>query len=129
MDFVDRLGWRICGSKLHGNRNQVITVYSNGFSRNPLGLKSQLNLQHRNQTNSQQQYPLVIKHGNGKSPMNGGVNRKITYFYYKFLWTIFPQTMFDYRRIILLPESRNPISSLTLGPASFAQSKGHRPSG
>ena len=24
-------------------------------------------------------YPLVVKHGNGQSPMNGGVDRKITY--------------------------------------------------
>ena len=38
-------------------------------------------------------YPLVMKHGNGKSPLNGGFNRKITD-----KWSVFV-AMFDYRRV------------------------------
>ena len=42
--------------------------------------------------------PLVLKHGNGKSPVNGGFkifHRKVVY-----TWSIFQQTMFDCRRVV-----------------------------
>ena len=40
-------------------------------------------------------YPLVIKHGNGKSRINGGFGRKITE-----KWSTFRcHAMFDYRRV------------------------------
>ena len=38
--------------------------------------------------------PLVVKHGNGTSPMNGGFSRKITD-----TWFSFQQAMFHDRRV------------------------------
>ena len=40
-------------------------------------------------------YPLVIKHGNGKSPVDKGFNKKITD-----KWSIFQHAMFDYRKVL-----------------------------
>ena len=41
-------------------------------------------------------YPLVIKHGKGKSPVNGCFNRTIT-----LKWPIFQPVMFDYQRVAI----------------------------
>ena len=41
-------------------------------------------------------YPLVIKHGNGKFPMNGGFRRNITG-----KWSIFQHAMFDSRSVAI----------------------------
>ena len=59
-----------------------------GIRTNKTGQMSQLNL------STKSAYPLVIKHGNGKSPVNGSFNRQISY-----KWSIFQPAMFDYRRV------------------------------
>ena len=41
---------------------------------------------------NQATYPPVIKHGIGKSPMNGGFNRNITDFYGPFSIAMFDDT-------------------------------------
>ena len=47
-----------------------------------------------NSSPPRKEYPLVIKHGNGESPMNGRFRRKITD-----KWSSFQHAMFDYRRV------------------------------
>ena len=59
--------------------------------------------QYCSQLKSEQQYPLVIKHGNGKSPMNGGLNRRIT----KKKWSKFSIAMFDCHRVAPPRSSRS----------------------
>ena len=50
--------------------------------------------QHSKETIEQKLYPLVIKHGSGKSPINGGFNRK------SMINGPFCIAMFDYRSVI-----------------------------
>ena len=47
-------------------------------------------------------YPLVIKHGSGKSTPNGGFNRKIT----ELNGPFFQQAMFDSRRVTIQCDSQ-----------------------
>ena len=60
--------------------NQESTQVNSGDLRRTLGYQGWTSSRFGNQPKR----PLGIKHGNGQFPMNGGVNRKITY-----KWSIF----------------------------------------